>query len=180
MRKVLAASLVMMGFTALAAPVRAQGQKVAWLDSRRIFAEAPGADAARNAINQEMAKYQARAQAMSDSLDAMVADYQKQSVLLSPDEKKKREDAIRQRQQLLNQRAQFMQEEAQNKQNELMEPVMKKVEAVIETVRKEGGYSIIFDAASQAMVSADSTLDLTMQVLNRLKAQTSGESTSKK
>jgi outer membrane protein len=179
MRKVLAASLFMAGFTALAAPLQAQGLKIAYVDSRRIFAEAPGADAARNAISQEMARYQARAQAMSDSLDVMVADYQKQSVLLSPDEKKKREEAIRQRQQALNQRAQFMQEEAQNKQTELMDPVMKKVEAVIETVRKEGGYAIIFDAASQAMVSADSTLDLTNQVLTRLKAQTS-ESTAKK
>jgi outer membrane protein len=179
MRKVLAASLFMAGFTALAAPLRAQGLKIAYVDSRRIFAEAPGADAARTAINQEMARYQARAQAMSDSLDAMVADYQKQSVLLSPDEKKKREDAILQRRQALNQRAQFMQEEAQNKQTELMDPVMKKVEAVIETVRKEGGYAIIFDVASQAMVSADSTLDLTNQVLTRLKAQTS-ESTAKK
>jgi len=179
MRKVLTASLVIAGFTALAAPLRAQGQKIAYVDSRRIFAEAPGADAARNAINQEMARYQARAQAMSDSLDAMVAEYNKQSVLLSPDEKKKREDAILQRRQALSQRAQFMQEEAQSKQTELMEPVMKKVEAIIETVRKEGGYAIIFDAASQAMVAADSTLDLTNQILTRLKAQTS-ESTAKK
>lgn len=179
MRKVLAAGLFMAGFTALAAPLRAQGLKFAYVDSRRIFAEAPGADAARNAINQEMAKYQARAQAMSDSLDAMVADYNKQSVLLSPEEKKKREDAIIQRRQTMNQRAQFLQEEAQNKQNDLMEPVMKKVEAVIESLRKEGGYAIIFDAASQAMVSADSTLDLTNQVLSRLKAQASDTTTKK-
>jgi outer membrane protein len=173
MRTLLAASMVVAGFTALAAPLHAQGLKIAYLDSRRVLAEAPGADAARSAIQQEQQRLQTRVQAMSDSLDAMNADYQKQSVLLSPDEKKKREDALRARYQQMQQRVQFLQEESNNKQQDLMEPVLKKVEGIIETMRKEGGYAIIFDMASQGMVSADSTLDLTGKVLERLKAQSS-------
>jgi Skp family chaperone for outer membrane proteins len=50
---------------------------------------------------------------------------------------------------------------------------MDRVEQVIETIRKEGGYAIIFDVASSAMISADSTLDLTTQVITRLKASES-------
>jgi outer membrane protein len=63
--------------------------------------------------------------------------------------------------------------EANRKQSDLMKPVMDKVEQAIEAVRKEGGYAIIFDASNGAMVSADSTLDLTTQVIARLKGSSS-------
>ncbi len=143
--------------------------KIAYLNSAKILEGAPGADSVKAEIDKEMAKYQGRIQSLQDSLQMMYADYQKQSVLLSPAEKKKREDAIEARRQVLAQRAQFLQDEANNRQHDMMDPITKKVEGIIETLRKEGGYSIIFDAASQAMVSADTTLDLTTQVMTRLK-----------
>lgn len=174
MRALFVAVTAVAGLAAFAGPARAQGHKVAYLNSQRILAEAPGAQDVRTRIQQEMAAYEAQVQVLQDSLDAMIADYQKKSVLLSPDEKKKQEDAIVQRRDALGQRVQGIQAQAQAKQNELMAPIMSRIEEVIETVRKEGGYALIFDAAQPGIVSADTTLDVTVNVINRLKAATGG------
>lgn len=169
MRTTLMAVTVLAGLGAYAMPVRAQGLKIAYLNSQRILQEAPGSQEAQAAIQQEQARLDARIQAMSDSLQVMVDDYQKQSVLLSPDEKRNREGQISARQAAMQQRLEILRQDAQTRQQELMDPVMQRVEAAIEALRAEGGYAIIFDAASGAMVSADTTLDLTSQVIARLR-----------
>jgi outer membrane protein len=158
---------------AFAVPARGQVHKIAYIDSRRLLAEAPGAQGARDQIQQEMAAFQAQVQVLQDSLNAMIDDYQRKSVLLSPEEKKKQEDAIVQRRDALQQRVQGIDAQAQQRQNELMAPVMNRIQEVIDAVRIEGGYSIIFDAA-QGIVSADSTLDMTAAVLARMNASAGG------
>lgn len=179
MRNLFVAVTAVAGLLVMAGPGRAQAQKVAYLNSQRILAEAPGAQQVRDQIQQEMVRYEAQVKVLQDSLDTMIADYQKKSVLLSPDEKKKQEDAIAARQQQLAQRAQGIQAQAQQKQNDLMAPIMSRIEDVIEAIRKEGGYAIIFDAAQPGIVSADTTLDVTTGVIAKLKAGASG-STSRR
>jgi Skp family chaperone for outer membrane proteins len=45
---------------------------------------------------------------------------------------------------------------------------------VIEQVREEGSYALIFDTASRAIIAADPALDLTEEVLRRLQQIASG------
>lgn len=160
------------GLLAFASPVLAQGtgHRVAYLDSRRILQEAPGAQEVRESMQQEMGRFQTQLKALDDSLQRMVQDYQQKSVMLSPEEKRKREQEIVQTRTQLEQQAGQLEQQAAQKQNELMKPVMERVEKVISDLRQEEGYAIIFDVASAAMVSADTTLDLTNKVIERLKA----------
>jgi outer membrane protein len=174
MRKPFATMIVLAGFGAVASPASAQAQRIAYLNSQAIIAETPGATEAQAAIQQEAQRLQQRIQVLEDSMNALIADYQRQSVLLSPEEKKRREEALGARQQAFAQRVQILREEAQNRQQELMRPIMSRVEEVIEAVRTEGSYGIIFDTESGAMVSADTTLDLTSQIIARLKAPPNG------
>lgn len=152
------------------APAAAESQKIGYVDSRRLFSEAPGAQEAQTLIRGEMARFDAQVQVLRDSLQAMVADYQRKSVLLSPDEKQRQEAALVQRQQALQQRAGQIEQQASARQDELMKPVMDRVQKAIDDIRVSGNYGIIFDVASGAMVAADSTLDLTTQVIERLRA----------
>ena len=178
MRALFVAVTAVAGMAAFAVPARGQVHKIAYIDSRRLLAEAPGAQDARDQIQQEMQRFETQVQVLQDSLDAMIADYQRKSVLLSPDEKKKQEDAIVQRRDALGQRVQGIQSQAQQRQSDLMAPVMNKIQEVIDSIRVEGGYAIIFDAA-QGIVSADSTLDMTANVLARMKTA-AGSSSSKR
>jgi len=175
MRALMVAVTAVAGMAAFAVPARGQVHKIAYIDSRRLMTEAPGAQDARDKWQQEMPRFAAQVQVLQDSLDAMIADYQRKSVLLSPDEKKKQEDAIVQRRNALGQRLQGLQTQVQQRQNDLMAPIMNRIQEVIDAVRLEGGYSIIFDAA-QGIVSADSTLDVTTNVLAKLKTTAGGSS----
>lgn len=170
MRTLYRASVVL-ALGVLGSAAEANAQKVGYLNSERILREVPGGQQVEQQMQQEATRLQTRIQAMRDSLQSMIEEYNRQSVLLSPEEKKKREDAIRAREAQMQQRAQILQEEMTNRQRELMGPIMKKIEDVIEVVRKEGGYAIIFDSNSGAMVSADSTLDVTSLVIAKLKAE---------
>jgi outer membrane protein len=171
MRTVWIVSLV--SAAVMAAAVPAQGQKIGYLDSRRVLAEAPGAQQARTQIEAEMQRFQTQVQVLEDSVGKMLADYQQKSVTMSPDARTKREQEITQARTALQQQAAQIEQQAVQKQNELMQPVMDLVEKAIEDVRQEGGYAIIFDLGPGAIVSADTTLDLTTTVINRLKASQS-------
>ena len=58
----------------------------------------------------------------------------------------------------------------QTRQQELSQPVMAQIRETLEDLRKEEGYTFIFDvAASGVIVAADKNLDLTEKVVGRLK-----------
>ena len=64
-----------------------------------------------------------------------------------------------------------LQQTAQRREQELVAPIMQRVSGVIESVRVEGGYGLIFDTAAQGViVAADPALDLTSVVLQKLGA----------
>jgi Skp family chaperone for outer membrane proteins len=50
-----------------------------------------------------------------------------------------------------------------------MEPIMARVNDAISAMREEGGYALILDAAQGTIVAADPALDLTAQILERLR-----------
>ena len=59
---------------------------------------------------------------------------------------------------------------AGQRQQELVQPVMDKINQVIEQIRAEGAYTLIFDVSAGGVVAADPGLDLTQEVIRRLKA----------
>jgi Skp family chaperone for outer membrane proteins len=47
---------------------------------------------------------------------------------------------------------------------------MDQINTVVEALRREGSYSVIFDLAAGAILAADPGLDLTSEVIRRLQA----------
>jgi outer membrane protein len=170
MRTVYTFVLVGAGLLAGAAPLSAQASgRIGYIDSRQIMAEAPGAQEARQSIEAEMQRFQEQIQAMQDSLQQMFQLYQQQQATFSPERRRQREEEITARQRSFEDRAEQLEEQAGRRQNELMQPIMTRVNDAINRLREEGGFAIIFDAATSGMVAADPALDLTSQVLSRLR-----------
>ncbi len=148
----------------------AQAQtKIGYVNSQEILASAPGAKEAEAQYQKDMQGYQDQAQKLQDELQNMQKALQQQQLTLSPEAKKNREQQLRQKQQEYQQKMQDLQQQASQRQKELMQPIMDKVTGVIEQVRKEGHYDLILDRAAGSILSADSTLDLTQEVISRLK-----------
>jgi outer membrane protein len=170
MRKLFTTVLAVAGLLAASAPLTAQTTKIGYIDTRLILQEAPGAQEARATLETEMRGFQNQLQMMQDSLQAMMTDYQQKSLVMSADAKQKREQEIIQKRTGWEQRAEQLQQQAAQRQQQVMEPIMQRVETVISQVREAEGIAIVFDVASDVIVSADPALDLTAKVIERLKA----------
>ena len=109
--------------------------------------------------------------ALEDSLRTLQQQFSQEALGLSEQAREQRQQQYQQRAQALQQQATQVQQNAAQKQNELLGPVMQRIEQAISAVRQEGGFAILFDAATDAIVSADTTLDVTQRVLDRLKQQ---------
>jgi outer membrane protein len=174
MIRVLFAALAL-GLVSAALPTGAVAQaapRIAYLRSQEIMAAAPGRADAEARFEREMSTYRTQVQKMGDSLNALVADYDKQASVLSPAAKEGKEKEIRAKQEDYQNRVRQMEQQAAQRQGELVQPIIQQIQQIIEAVRKEDGYALVFDASSQggALVAADSSLDITQKVIARLKA----------
>jgi len=156
---------------ALAQAAGAQANlKIGYIDSQAILDQDPSAQAAQQQFEASLATYQAEVQQMGEDLQSLITQYEQQQAMLSEEAKANREEEIRIKQTEYQQRISELEQQAGARQAELVEPVMQRITAVIEDIRAEGGYSMIFDVAAQGIISADPSLDLTAEVVQRLQA----------
>jgi outer membrane protein len=171
MRKLFAPMMAVIAMMAVAAPLAAQAPtKIGYIDTRRVFQEAPGAQDARATLEREMQQWQAQMQLMDDSLTTMITEFQQRSTVMTTDARQRREAEIRQKEASFRERAAEIEQTAGRRQQEIMGPIMQRVEDAISQVRQAEGYAVIFDVAHEAIVSADPALDISTRVIERMRA----------
>lgn len=164
-------AVLMVVFAALAVnPASAQtGSKLAYINSQKILAAAPGAATVQQTLDGEMQKYQAELQRMETQLDSLQTSLTKQQATLSASAKQQRQTELQEKFAAYQKRRTELEQTAQQRQEELLSPIMTSISNIIEDIRKSGGYAMIFDAPRAGLVTADTTLDLSEQVIARLK-----------
>jgi outer membrane protein len=174
MRKTFPFVMAVLALTVLALPASAQtAPRIGYINSQRLLAEAPGAREAQQAFERDMQGYQQELGKLEEQLTEMITQYQQRQTMLSTEARRQEESAIRDKQTELQQRAMELEEQAGRRQQELVEPIMTRIQTVIEQIRAEGNYALILDAATGVFVAADPALDLTDQVLSRLRSTAS-------
>jgi outer membrane protein len=149
----------------------AQGQKIGYIRSTAILDQAPGREAAQAQFEKDAQVYQAEMKRMSDSLDAMVAAFQKSQASMTATARDARQKELQAKNAEYQRRSADLQQKAQQRQGELVQPILDRVKGAIEDVRVEGGYSFIFNAdEGSSIVAMDKNLDLTDRVLAKLRA----------
>jgi outer membrane protein len=167
-----AASLALVFYGVAPASASAQTPpKIAFINSAAILAQAPGRAEAEAKFKSEVTAYQGQLQRMSDSLQTMAAAFDKEAPRLDSVTRETRAQNIRAKETDYQNRARKLDEQMQSRQAELVRPIMEQVQKIIEQIRTEENYSMIFDVGSQAsvVVAADKSLDITSKVLTRLK-----------
>lgn len=157
-----------------AAEAQTQALKIAFINSQQILATSTEAAAAEERFNQEMQGYQEEVAQLETELNGMQQRLQQQQLTLSPEARANREAQIQQKLQEYQTRTQQLQQQADERRAELVQPVVDKITAIIETMREEGQYHLILDVAAGSIIAADSTLDLTPEVMRRLTATVPG------
>jgi outer membrane protein len=176
MKKQFVTVLGVLALIALAGPAAAQQAptKVGYLNTQRLLQEAPGTAEAQQQMQTELAPFEQQLRVLEDSARVLQQKLSQEALGLSAQAREQRQQQFQAQVQALQQQAAQVQQQASQKQSELLGPVMQRIETAISAVRQEGGFAILFDAATDAIVSADTTLDVTQRVLDRLKAGGSG------
>lgn len=153
--------------------VKAQGnQKFAYVDTDYILQNIPEYGDAQEEINQMSLKWEKELRALRDKIAQMKRDYQTESVLLSDDMKKKKEDAIAAKEQELAElQMQYYGPEGElfSKKIELIQPIQEKIYNAINQVAQTKNYSFVFDkSAGTTLLYCSDKFDISDDVLDEI------------
>ncbi|HUR92629.1 MAG TPA: OmpH family outer membrane protein [Gemmatimonadaceae bacterium] len=151
----------------------AQGPvKLGYINAQQILATAPGRDAAERQFESEVGSFRQQIQRMDDSLRTLGERFQREQAALTAAVRQQRTQALQATEEAFQQRAAQLNQQMQQRQAELVRPIMDQLNRVLDEIRRADGYAFIFDVSSagQAIVAADTTLNLTDRVMARLTA----------
>ncbi|MFN4913975.1 MAG: OmpH family outer membrane protein [Sphingomonadales bacterium] len=173
-------SLLLITALSFLAPLTAQ--KTGFIDSDLILGKMPEYKSAQKQLDDLAAKWQQDAAELQQRLDQMYKDYKAEEVLLTSDQKRKREESIVAKEKEL---FQFREDkfgqtgELFKKREELIKPVQDKVYDAVQKVAKKEGLDFIFDKAGGAlMMYANVKYDKTFEVMEELGIPTDAPGTT--
>jgi Skp family chaperone for outer membrane proteins len=143
---------------------------IAYVAIQAVMQQTPGYAQAESTWTAEVEGYKRQMAQLQARLDSASAAFEQQSVMLSPSnrtaERKKLEDQAT----AMQQQVADLEQKANQRQRELLDPIEQRVVAVVESLRVEGNYAIVFDVSSRgsSIVTADKSLDLTKKAIERL------------
>lgn len=174
-RKLVAGTLVGTTVLALSAIMAlAQDVKIGYIDSIKIFAENKETQAAEALYRKDVDQWEAQKQRMEQELMRLGEELNAQSAMLSDEKKAERRLEVQRKS---DEYKRFMEDTfgdnglAARRNKELTQPIVDKINRVVEKIAQEQGYTMIFDVANANIVYADKALDITDLVLTALTSQ---------
>lgn len=147
------------------------GTRIGYVNVGIALRAMPGWAQAESTFVKEREAAEAELRRMQTALDSAGTAFQQQSAMLSASNRTARQRELAQQEQALNERAQALQTQLGERQEELLSPLQERLTAIIDGLRAEGNFAVIFDIGGQAgalIVSYDRSLDITPQVLRRV------------
>jgi outer membrane protein len=161
-------TLVMVAILSLAS----FAQKYAFVDTEYILGNIPAYKAAQEQLDQLSVQYQKELEAVHAELEQMYNNFRAESVLLSDDMKRKREDVIVSKEKdyrALQQKYFGREGEIFQKRQGLVKPIQDDIYNAIKDIATAGNYAIIFDKSSGlSMLYTDPKYNLSDQVLEKM------------
>jgi outer membrane protein len=178
--RAVALSGTLLTLAAGASAAQQPASRIAYVNPQALFENAPGRAEAEAAFRKETEGYRTELTRMNEQLTQLMSDYQKAEAKLLPADKERRQRAITAKEDSLRARTQQLEQQATQRQGELMAPIMESVRKVLEDIRAEDGYAMIFSSEPGAspILAADKNLDITERVVARLKTVAAAKATA--
>jgi outer membrane protein len=144
------------------------GTTFVYLNSAQILQAAPGSADAQRTFDRELGEWRQELERQAAVVDSLLRDYQRQEVMLSPQAKEQKQTEIQTRQQELQNRRLELENQAQQRQQELLRPILESVTSLIEQIRSENDYAMVFDISTEGVVAAAPELNITELVMQRM------------
>ena len=145
--------------------------KIGYIDSQRIFAEYKQTQDVERVYKKEVEVWKAQAQAMEQDIVKIQDELRAQALMLS--EEKQREKKLELDKKVADYQR-FMADifgengTASKRNQELTQPIVDRINKILEAMSESQGYSLVFDIANANIVYANKSFDLTDLVLEEL------------
>jgi outer membrane protein len=164
---------ILITFIAIVAiSISGYSQKYAFVDTEYILENIPAYKAAQEQLDQLSGQYQKELETIQAELEQMYNDFRAESVLLSDDMKRKREDVIVTKEKEyrnLQQKYFGVDGELYKKRQGLVKPIQDDIFNAVKELATDGSYAVIFDkSGSLTMLYSDPKFNLSDQVLEKL------------
>ena len=152
--------------------VAASAQKFALIDMEYVLKNVPAYERANEQLNQVSKKWQAEVEALNTEASTLYKNYQNESVFLSQEAKKKKQEAIMQKEKEASdlKRKYFGPEgELCKKRTSLLSPIQEEIYNAVKDISELRGYSLVVDRASNAgIIFGSPKIDISNEVLQKL------------
>lgn len=148
--------------------------RIAYVDSDKILEANDDYRQAKQKLQDEERQYITQATSMEENVKQMADELKAQSLMLSDEARKEREQRFMDKQSELEKFRKDTWGEGgklYNRNLELSKPILDKVNGAIQKISKENSYDFVFDASSSNIVFALPEHDITDQVIEALKKE---------
>ena len=170
LRKVLRFVLPFYLFTFL--PLSASAQKFALIDMEYILKNVPAYERANEQLNQVSKKWQAEVEALNTEASTMYKYYQNESVFLSQEQKKAKQEQIMNKEKAaadLKKKYFGPEGELFKKREALVSPIQEEIYNAVKEISELRGYSLVLDRSSdQGIIFGSPRIDISNEVLQKL------------
>lgn len=152
--------------------LRADAQKVAFVDMQYILKNLPQYETANEQLTMMSKRWQREVDAINEEVRVLQSNYQTEQIFLSEELKQKREEEIlaKEREALELKRKYFGKDgELFKKREALLKPIQDEIYNAIQEVAQEKKYDVVKDRTSDpSLIYISSKLDISDQVLRKL------------
>jgi outer membrane protein len=149
-------------------------QKYGHLNFGNLVAAMPETKSADEALEKYQRELVAKGEEMAKNFQEKYGKFvaEVQSGDLSPVQQQTKQQELRQEQEQILQYEEELRELVEAKREELLSPIFEKAQEAVQTIAKEGGYTMVFDTSLfNALLFAQESDDLMLQVMAKLGLQ---------
>lgn len=151
----------------------AQQLRVGFVNTDRVLAGIPAASQALQEFQTAAAAFQTRADSLGREFQTMQQAFENLPVTTTAERRQQEQQRLQQTMQQFQQQLQPLQQRAEEREQALqliVQPYMQRIPAIVEQLRKEQNYAMIFSVGESGLIAADPALDLSDTVRERLLA----------
>ncbi|MFC2440265.1 MAG: OmpH family outer membrane protein, partial [Segatella maculosa] len=153
-------------------PLSASAQKFALIDMEYILKNVPAYERANEQLNQVSKKWQAEVEALNTEASTMYKNYQNESVFLSQEQKKAKQEQIMNKEKAaadLKKKYFGPEGELFKKREALVSPIQEEIYNAVKEISELRGYSLVLDRSSdQGIIFGSPRIDISNEVLQKL------------
>ena len=166
-RNVWRAAVIMVLVLGWGMAAQAQDMKIGVVDLDQAIGATAEGKAAREELERKMRDAELDAQPMIERYRSLTEEYQKKSVVLSPEKLREMQLDITELENQIKLKESELQNRLQLDRQRLVEPLMQKLQATVDQVGRENGYSLVLIRGAPGVLYYKEALDITDLVIEQ-------------